>query len=71
MCAALAEAVASVSGAVPAANEKQLLVSVICISVKSVIRRRMHHNGFTCACRMQCKASRRLLLQRALLVMAN
>ena len=37
MCGALAEAVASVAGAAPAANENQLLVSVICIFVQSVV----------------------------------
>lgn len=74
MCGALAEAVVSVSGAAPAANEKQLLVSVICISIQSVVQCRMHCNtlnSFTYACRMQYKASCRLLRQQALLVMAN
>lgn len=72
MCGALAEAVASVSGAAPATNEKQLLVSVAMANVHIICG--IHHDisrAQQLTCRMQYKVSHRLLLQQALLVKAN
>ena len=75
MCRALAEAVASVSGAAPATNEKQLLVSVAMANLHVICG--IHHlhcdisRAQQLTCRMQYKVSHRLLVQQALLVKAS